>query len=153
MVIKQATLDDLELLVPLFDGYRMFYQQASDVALARAFLQQHFHQQTSVIFLALPEASEGKALGRGMGFTQLYRSFSSVAARHVWILNDLFVAPHARRQGVARALMEAARAFAKTDGALKLMLETAADNSQAQALYEDLGYQQEQGVFHYSLKL
>lgn len=151
MVIKQATLDDLELLVPLFDGYRVFYQQASDVALARAFLQQHFRQQTSVIFLALPEASEGNALG--MGFTQLYRSFSSVAACHVWILNDLFVAPPARRQGVARALMEAARAFAKTDGALKLMLETAADNSQAQALYEDLGYQQEQGVFHYSLKL
>jgi GNAT superfamily N-acetyltransferase len=37
-------------------------------------------------------------------FVQLYPSFSSVAARRIWILNDLLVTPPARRRGVGRAL-------------------------------------------------
>lgn len=147
MEILRATPKNLEQLVPLFDGYRVFYEQASDEELARAFLSRHFAEQTSVIFLALNDA------GAGLGFTQLYRSFSSVAARHLWILNDLFVAPSARKQGVARQLMEAARAFAEADGALRLVLETASDNTQAQALYEDLGYSKAIGVYHYSLAI
>lgn len=150
MKILRATPKNLEQLVPLFDGYRVFYEQASDVDMARAFLSRHFAEQSSVIFLALNDADE---VDEGMGFTQLYRSFSSVSARHLWILNDLYVAPEARRKGVARQLMEAARAFAQADGALRLVLETAADNVQAQALYEDLGYSQEQGIFHYALAL
>lgn len=150
MKILRATPKNLEQLVPLFDAYRIFYEQASDVELARAFLSRHFAEQTSIIFLALNDA---EADNTGIGFVQLYRSFSSVAARHLWILNDLYVAPSARRQGVARQLMEAARAFAKADGALRLLLETAADNVQAQALYDDLGYRKEQGVCHYALAL
>lgn len=152
MKILRATPKNLEQLVPLFDAYRVFYEQASDVELARAFLSRHFSEQTSVIFLALSD-KDGDEVAQGIGFSQLYRSFSSVAARHLWILNDLYVAPSARRQGVARQLMEAARAFAKADGALRLVLETAADNVQAQTLYDNLGYSKEQGVCHYALAL
>ena len=97
--IVRATIDDLELIVPLFDGYRQFYKQPSDLAGARRFLKSHFEQDTSVIFLAFStdEARQRQACG----FTQLYPSFSSVSMKRVWILNDLFVSPTTRRTGVA----------------------------------------------------
>ena len=35
MTIKKATVSDLELIVPLFDAYRVFYKQGSDPTAAR----------------------------------------------------------------------------------------------------------------------
>ena len=48
--------------------------------------------------------------------------------------------PHARRQGVARALMDAALAQARAWGVTRVFLEVAADNAAAQALYGCLGF-------------
>lgn len=144
----RATLDDLNELAALFDAYRVFYRQASDPAVARAFLLERLQGNESIIFIAR-DAAKGEAIG----FTQLYPSFSSVSAHRIWILNDLFVAPGARRRGVAGALMDLARAFAMDTGALRLVLETAEDNHSAQALYESLGYTHETGTRHYSLEL
>ena len=146
-ICSRATLDDLDALASLFDGYRVFYERPSDRALARAFLQERLQRGESVIFIARD------ATGEALGFTQLYPFFSSVSAHRIWVLNDLFVAPAARHRGVARALMECARAFALETGALRLVLETAEDNHPAQALYESLGYVRESGTRHYSLEL
>lgn len=143
----RATLDDADALAPLFDAYRVFYGRASDRALARAFLRERLQRDESVIFIARDPA------GEALGFTQLYPSFSSVSARRIWVLNDLFVSPAARHRGVARMLMECARAFAADTGALRLVLETAEDNRPAQALYESLGYVRESGTRHYALEL
>lgn len=148
VVTPRATLDDLAALALLFDAYRVFYGRASNPALARAFLTERLQHGESTIFIAHDAASTA-----ALGFTQLYPSFSSVSARRIWILNDLFVAPAARRRGVARALMACARTFATTDGAIRLVLETAADNHGAQALYESLGYAREGSTRHYSLEL
>ena len=147
VAVTQATLADLDALAPLFDGYRVFYGKPSDVAAARAFLQERLALRESVVFLA--RGADGAALG----FTQLYPCFSSVSARRLWILNDLFVAGSARGRGVARALMEAARRHALATGALRLVLQTARDNARAQALYESLGYRRDDGMYEYSLEL
>jgi len=42
-VTRQAVLADLEALIPLFDAYRQFYKQASDLQAARVFLQDKFN--------------------------------------------------------------------------------------------------------------
>lgn len=144
----RANLDDLDALAPLFDAYRVFYRQVSNPAAARAFLEARLRRGESIIFIARDAAGHA-----ALGFTQLYPSFSSVSARRIWILNDLFVAPAARRRGVAHALMADARAFAVADGAIRLVLETAGENRTAQALYESLGYMRETGTHHYSLEL
>lgn len=133
--IITATADHLDHLAPLFDGYRQFYQQPSDVASARAFLAERLAHQESVIFLALDDQ------GQGLGFTQLYPTFSSISLRRLWILNDLFVAPNARQRGVASHLLEAARQHAIQTNAKGLTLQTAHTNLPAQALYESLGWQ------------
>lgn len=150
--IQRATIDDLALLAPLFDAYRVFYEQSADLALARHFLEQRLSKQESIIFLALEDAAEStstSAQQRGLGFVQLYPSFSSVSAQRLWILNDLFVAPHARRRGVAQTLMNRAKDFAIEDGAKGLFLETAHDNHHAQALYESLGYAKNSEYYYF----
>lgn len=145
--ITRATLADLDALAPLFDGYRVFYGKPSDIAKARAFLQERLGNDESVIFLARD------ACGDALGFTQLYPCFSSVSARRLWILNDLFVSPNARRRGVARALLEHAREHGLQTGVVRLTLQTARDNAQAQALYESLGWVREEGMYEYALEL
>lgn len=132
--IQQASVHDVDLIAPLFDAYRVFYQQASDLHLAKKFLHERLQQQQSNIFFAIDQTNQG------LGFVQLYPSFSSVSAKRLCILNDLYVAESARRLGVARQLMLRARAFAIQTGAKGLFLETTHDNHQGQSLYESLGY-------------
>jgi GNAT superfamily N-acetyltransferase len=142
LLVRRAQIGDLEVLTPLFDGYRQFYGQGSDLEGARAFLRARLEQDQSVIFLALWES-------RAVGFTQLYPSFSSVSMRRLWILNDLFAAPEERRRGVGRALMTAAEEFARSDGAKGLALSTAKTNAKAKALYERCGWKLDEVFDHY----
>jgi len=102
---------------------------------SRAVLDARMRRNESVIFLA--QLDDGTAAG----FTQIYPFFSSVRAARVWVLNDLFVTAGARRRGVANALLDAATAFARNDGAIRLELETTPDNASAQALYRAAGWQ------------
>ncbi|MDD9716984.1 ribosomal protein S18-alanine N-acetyltransferase [Dinoroseobacter sp. PD6] len=57
-------------------------------------------------------------------------------------LLTLAVAPAARRQGIACALMARFHATARARGAQEAFLEVAADNTAARALYARLGYAQ-----------
>lgn len=145
--VRRAGIEDLELVVPLFDSYRQFYRQKPDPDLARAFLSDRFRNRESIIFLALDSG------GNALGFTQLYPSFSSGAARRIFILNDLFVTHEARRRGVGRALLQAAANFARAEGAVRLTLSTALDNSTAQALYEMAGWQRDKTFCVYTLPI
>ncbi len=129
-----ASVFDLDAIVPLFDAYRQFYGRVSDPPGARAFLLERFQHQQSVILLALSEREEA------IGFTQLYPSFSSTAMARIFVLNDLFVAPSARRRRVASRLLEAAERHARAVGAVRLTLSTAIDNVDAQALYAASGW-------------
>ena len=112
--VRQATIADLNLLVPLFDAYRQFYRQPSEPERARRFLLERFENNQSVIFLAFDD-------GTAIGFTQLYPSFSSGAMARIFILNDLFVDPEARRRGVGSALLQAAARYGRHAGALRLV--------------------------------
>ena len=136
MKIITATLGHLEQLAPLFNAYRVFYEQKSDLEAATAFLLERFLLRENVIYLAL----EGET---ALGFTQLYPSFSSVSLRRLWILNDLFVIPEARGQRVGEALIGAAVELALASGAVGVQLETAHSNLSGQKLYERLGFQRE----------
>jgi ribosomal protein S18 acetylase RimI-like enzyme len=144
--IFRCKMDQLEAAANLFNQYRQFYQQSSDIKAATEFLQARLFQGESVIFLA-------KRKKEFVGFMQLYPTFSSVKMSSVWILNDLFVIPEARGQAVAQALVERATHFAKNRGAIRLILSTAGDNLQAQKLYEKLHFKKDQTFFHYALSL
>ncbi|MEO0471424.1 MAG: GNAT family N-acetyltransferase [Bacteroidota bacterium] len=147
MQLLQATQSDLAQLTPLFDAYRVFYQQASDPIACQDFLLKRLARAESTIFLAR------NAEGQGVGFTQLYPSFSSVRMRRLWVLNDLFVHTSHRRRGVGKALLQRAADWAKETGASALMLETGVNNLPAQALYEALGWERNDGYYVYYLSV
>jgi ribosomal protein S18 acetylase RimI-like enzyme len=146
MKVSRARLSDLEGLVELFNGYRMFYHQRSDELEARQFLEDRLSHDESVIFVAIQDDEY-------VGFTQLYPSFSSIYLERIWKLNDLYVSSHARKRGAGQMLLDAAKAHAEQTNAKALILETDWDNVRAQALYERNGYRKEESVYHYTLNL
>jgi GNAT superfamily N-acetyltransferase len=144
---QRADASHLDTIADLFDAYRGFYGQPSNLAQSRAFISERIARDESVIFFA--QEPEGEALG----FVQLFPTFSSIDAHRTWLLGDLFTAPASRGRGVGTLLMNTARAFAVLSGAKGMTLETATDNATAQRLYESLGYVRDTGYFTYCLDL
>ena len=142
IVTRQAALEDLEAVVPLFDAYRQFYNQPSDPQAAGVFLRDKFNHGESVVFLAWQGPTP-------VGFTQLFPSFSSVSRARVFLLNDLFVAPSHRRQGVGALLLDAAVQYGRSLGAVRLSLTTNVENLTAQATYEAQGWKRDEAFYVY----
>ena len=147
ITVRPAQARDLPEVARLFDLYRQFYRQPADLRLAQSFISERFAKRDSVILVAC--GGDDSLLG----FTQLYPTLCSVSAAPIWVLYDLFVAPQARRHGIGRTLMEAARTHAAGTPAVRLELATAHTNLQAQALYESLGWVRDQEFYRYSLEL
>ena len=74
--------------------------------------------------------------GELVGFTNLYWTFSSISAKEIVLLADLFVDERIRGSGVGLALIEAAVGIARERGAGHIEWLTALDNRRAQRLYE-----------------
>ena len=87
--IRRAEPGDGSLVAPLFDAYRVFYQQASDIEGALQFITDRLLQNESVIFIAYLNDAP-------VGFTQLFPIFTSVGMQRTWLLNDLYVTEHVR---------------------------------------------------------
>ena len=133
---RRAGLADLDKVAPLFDAYRQFYGQPSDPARARRWLEARLARGEAQVVLAERDH-------RALGFALLYPTYSSLSTAATMVLNDLYVAEDARRDGVATALLEAALACAREGGALRVSLETARDNLAAQALYRKAGWSED----------
>ena len=146
VTIRLAEAAYLDQLADLFDQYRQFYECPPDLGAAKNWLAENLERGRSTLFAA----DNGARL---LGFTQLYPALCSVDLVNYFVLYDLHVIEAARRQGIARALMNAASDWAKTQGAARLDLETARDNAPGQALYRDLGYELDEVFLKFSLDL
>lgn len=161
--IRIAELADAEHVSELFNQYRMFYNRPPDLEGAIQYIKSRMQHNESIILVAekiaeleAVEPMKGKDNGMNqalMGFVQLYPTFSSLSMRSNWILNDLYVQPEYRQQGVARRLLQASRALAKERGVGALSLSTAISNKQAQALYESEGYVLDTHFLYYDLNV
>lgn len=135
---------DLDSVAILFDLYRQFYNQKTDIGLAKKFINLRQKNGESLIIVA--ESEENKIVG----FCQLYPSFCSVAAARIYVLYDLYVLPMHRRFGVGRQLLVAAESQAILENVHHLDLTTAQSNYKAQALYESLGWEKDSIFISYS---
>lgn len=132
MTINHAKLRDLNTLTILFNSYRLFYKQKSDITAAKRFLTQRFIKNDSVIYIA-------NVNDKVVGFTQLFPIYSSVSMKPMYLLNDLFVDSNHRNQGIGEALINRAKQLCKTENNKGLVIQTALDNP-AQDLYTRLGF-------------
>jgi len=132
MHIVKAELQHVPDLIPLFDGYRIFYRQTSDYSKAKTFLTNRINNDESVIFIAYDDEN-------AIGFTQLYPLFSSVSMEPMYLLNDLYVEGNYRNQGIGNLLIDKAKQLCKEQHYKGLAIQTEHTNP-AQHLYERLGF-------------
>lgn len=144
--VRQADLTSLPAAAMLFNAYRVFYEQPSDLEGAEAFLKARITNKESILYIAYKGENP-------VGFTQLYPSFTSVGMKPIWILNDLYVNADARKMGVGEALIEKAKSLGRETGAKRVVLETAVDNVVAQGLYDKTGFKRGEGFYNYSVEL
>lgn len=135
------TQKEVASVAPLFDAYRVFYGQESDVQKAKDFLLAHLNNKSSIIIMAQIDNII-------VGFTQLYPSYSSVSMQALFILNDLYVDENYRGKGIGEQLIYKAQYMAEEHKWKGLILETAKDNP-AQHLYEKLGWIKDEEYLHY----
>lgn len=142
MNVIQCNMEHAQSAAELFDQYRMFYEQESDLSGCYAFIKENIENARSKIFLLYDD-------GAAVGFSQLYASYCSISMRSFYYLSDLYIDRSCRKKGYARFLMNyLTEHFAKL-GAHRLTLETATTNTAAQRLYESLGYQREKVFITY----
>lgn len=144
--IRLATPEDADALLPLVSEYRAFYQQPSNPDGERAFIESHLQDGSSTVFIA-------EHNGTVPGFTQLFKTFSTVHLSCAYILEDLYVLADYRGSGIATALLERACRHASEAGASAMFLETAFDNQRAQRVYERCAWRREDRFLKYNAPL
>ena len=141
MTIIEANIDHLEEVASLFDAYRVFYKQTSDIESVKKFLGERIMNNESIIYLAYEDKE-------AVGFTQLYPLFSSVSMKPMYLLNDLYVKSSHRGKGIGEALINRAKVLCEKEQNKGLALQTATDNP-AQKLYERLGFVKDHDLYYY----
>ena len=140
--IEAASTAQLTELSRLYIAYRVFYSEAPEDERATAFIRDRVMQSSGRYFLAWNDH-------HGIGFMHLMPSTNTLAMRPIWFLEDLYVDPPARGQGVATALLSYAEEFARSTGAERLTLATAHDNLAAQHIYKKMGYVREEHFLYF----
>lgn len=141
--IRQVTQENSPQLVTLFNAYRVWYGQPSDIEGAEKFLGERIREKESVVYAAF----DGK--DTMVGFTQLYPLYSSTRLGRVWLLNDLYVSPSHRGQGISIQLIDRAKHLATETEAVGVLLETEKSNAIGNNLYPRTGFILEEDFNHY----
>ncbi len=132
-MIEAVTQGNLFDVLPLIRKYQEFYNvpQVCDTRNEAFFSQFGVDTEKGCLFLY-------RLNGDAVGFATVYFSYTSTITSKVAVLNDLYTAPEARRNGVAKKLIEHCKEYAVNKGAARLQWVTAPDNQPAQKLYESL---------------
>jgi GNAT superfamily N-acetyltransferase len=143
--VTAADLDDLLTLMRAYcDFYRATPSDAALLALARALLADSEHEGLQLI------ARDG--ISAPVGFATIFWTWTTTGARRIGTMNDLYVVPEARGQGLADLLIAACLERCTERGAGALEWQTAPENLRAQAVYARVGAKRETWV-DYSLSV
>lgn len=148
IITKLATLEQVKDLVPLFDNYRTFHRQNSDIEGAKLFLTERINANDATIYIAYTRQDN-----LPVGYMYLYKIYSNHSMKAVVVLNDLYIHEIARGKGIGQLLIQQAVDYAKGLSAKSLRLSAVSDNKPAKRLYEYLGFIKEEGFDHFDLKL
>jgi GNAT superfamily N-acetyltransferase len=133
--IREVGEGDLADLVPLMLDYCAFYETAPPadqlMALSRALIDDPDREGVQLV----ARGDDGEAVG----FATLFWTWSTTRAMRIAVMNDLWVAPPARRGGLGRTLIDACAERARIAGAGMLEWQTATDNEAAQRVYDATG--------------
>jgi ribosomal protein S18 acetylase RimI-like enzyme len=131
-VTRVATVADAAEVAALLDAFQLEFDEFTPGAEAlEPRVVRHVEQGLSVFLLPEPT---------GVGVAQLrFREYLLTGAPMAY-LEELYVVPDRRGEGLGRALMERALAEARARGATFIELGTSATDTAARGLYESLGF-------------
>lgn len=118
----------VEVLAELLGEYQTFYGASPNYVHNLKFLQNFLEGREGVFFLC----TEGE---HNVGYVGIYFSYSSVSAKRIAILNDLYVREDFRNRGVGKELIDYVINYAEKIGIEHIRWCTRINNDQAQALY------------------
>lgn len=129
-IVSEKNIDEI---LPLIRSYQEFYEvdNICDVTNREFFGQFGLENPFGCQFLYRNDSVV-------IGFTTVFLTFSSAIAQKVGVMNDLYVVPAARGNGIGKSLIEKCYEYARSQGAFRLQWVTAPDNYAAQRLYDSL---------------
>lgn len=121
-------------------------------------LDAHEHAVEAVQWIADPTTDCLLAVapdGHLLGFVEVgLRDYAEgCETSPVGYVEGWFVAPHARRRGVGRALMRAAEDWARAKGCAEIASDTEVHNVESQEAHERLGYERVETIVVYRRSL
>ena len=134
MVVRPAERQDRPQLLELIKGYFAFYRTPFPTESKLEALLDLLEEDPGLGVQLVADAD-----GRLQGFASLYACFDTLVADRILVMNDLFVDPPLRNDGVGAALFDASLAYATVHGYARLDWVTAVDNQGAQRFYERHG--------------
>ncbi|MCP4161118.1 MAG: GNAT family N-acetyltransferase [Deltaproteobacteria bacterium] len=135
MKIIKCNKKYLDKLAAIVEEYKQFCGASPALKETRDFFEKLIDNDESIIFIAIDESEDVL-----MGFVNLYPSYSTIALKRLWILNDLGVSKRFRGKGVAKALIDKVIVYAKETNAVRIELKTHKSNRNAQKLYKNIGF-------------
>jgi len=149
--IKAATMDDLDQLVAhwleLAAGQREYGSHLQTTANRRR-ISEVFARR-----IAQDQAHVARADDRIVGFVTFTMAGSTFAKSSTrGVIQNLYVVPEARGDGVGTQLLETAERRLREHGADTIALEAMADNTPAQQFYRARGYRPHRITFEKSIE-
>lgn len=115
--IFKAEQWNLDILLPLFEEYRLSHGMAENPERTLTFLTNRIRFSESIFFLALDEDK------KAVGFIQLYPRLSSLQLQRYWQLTDIFVRNISYKNDVYTALISKAKEFVSYTQSTRLTVE------------------------------
>lgn len=126
---------DQEAWRELYEGYQRFYKMPENPQVADT-VWQWIHDSAHVTECLLARDPSGRVVGLAH-YRDVPRPLSGATAG---FLDDLFVAPNVRGEGIAEALIAAVSSIGRERGWAWLRWFTAEDNYRARAFYDRVAY-------------
>ncbi|PNZ39544.1 GNAT family N-acetyltransferase [Mammaliicoccus vitulinus] len=146
MNISRLQVNEVNKIIPIFNEYRVYFGEQSDIDAAERFLYENLSSDNAVIFIA--EDNDDV-----IGFIQLYTMLSSMKMSELLIINDLYLTAKARGQRIGEKLMHQVFKYGKENGYETIYLETEKSNIGGNRLYTKLGMQIDDEHNYYSKPL
>lgn len=144
MKIFKAEQWNLDLLLPLFETYRLSQGMVENPARSFAFLLNRIRFSESVIFIATDKNENA------VGFVQLYPCLSSLQLQRYWQLTDIFVKKTYQNGEIYTALIDKAKEFVNFTQSTRLIVE---QEAVYQELWEARGFKLNSSKYIFELNL
>ncbi|RCJ39422.1 GNAT family acetyltransferase [Nostoc punctiforme NIES-2108] len=134
LIVRFAQADDCSVLFKLIEGLAEYEKLSHAIAGNALALQEHLFGSRRYVEAILAESA-----GESVGFALFFHNYSTFLTKPGIYLEDLFVLPEYRRQGIGKALLTKVAQIAVERDCGRLEWSVLDWNESAQAFYRSMG--------------